>query len=61
MYNETQKYGLILRSMSANQLEKLQSNLLKEMRRRDSEQVKNDVLANSKALRLLRLSGKLTE
>jgi hypothetical protein len=61
MNNETQKYGLYLKNLSANQLEKLQSNLLKEMRQRDSEHVKGDVLANSKALRMLRVTGKLAE
>ena len=57
--NDTQEYRDFLKNLSTEEIDKLQSNLLKEMRRRDSDHVKGDVLANSKALRLLRSSGKL--
>jgi len=53
-YNETQKYGTYLRKLSTEEIDKLLSSLLQEMRRRDSEHVKGDVLANSKALYKLR-------
>ena len=48
--SETQKYGLFLRKMTSEDLEKLLSTVLKEMRRRDSDQVKGDVVARTKAL-----------
>jgi len=56
--SDTQKFVVFLRSLTTDQLDKLQSNLLNEMRQRDSEQVKGDVLANSKALGLLRSRSK---
>jgi hypothetical protein len=58
-HNETQKYGTSLKEMSMERLEKLLSNVLHEMRRRDSEYVKGDVLAKTKALWMLRSSGKV--
>lgn len=48
--NETQKYTLFLKRLSCDELEKLLSTVLKEMRRRDSEKVGNDVVARTKAL-----------
>jgi hypothetical protein len=47
---ETQKYALFLKKLNSEELEKLLSNVLKEMRRRDSEKVGNDVVARTKAL-----------
>jgi hypothetical protein len=52
-YNETQKYGTYLRKLSTEEIDKLLSSLLQEMRRRDSDHVKGDVVANSKALHKL--------
>ena len=53
-YNETQKYGTYLRKLSTEEIDKLLSSLLNEMRRRDSERVTGDVLARSQALRKMR-------
>ena len=53
-YNDNQKYGTYLRKLSTEEIERLLSSLLQEMRRRDSERVTGDVLANSKALHKLR-------
>jgi len=53
-YNETQKYGTYLRKLSTEEIEKLLSSLLNEMRRRDSDRVTGDVLARSQALRKMR-------
>jgi hypothetical protein len=54
--SESQKYGPYLKKLSTEEIEKLLSSVLQEMRRRDSERVKGDVVANSRALRKLRLS-----
>ena len=54
--SETQKYGTYLKKLSIEEIEKLLSCVLQEMRRRDSERVKGDVVANSKALRKMRPS-----
>ena len=48
--SDIQKYGLFLKSLKNEEVEELLSALLKEMRRRDSDHVKHDLLANSKAL-----------
>ncbi len=48
--NDTQKYGIYLRKLSTDEIERLLSSVLHEMRRRDSETMKNDVMATSKAL-----------
>jgi len=58
-HNDTQKYGSALKALSTERLERVLSNLLQEMRRRDSQHIKDDVLASSKALRMLRSTGKL--
>ena len=59
--NDTQEYGAFLRAQSTARLESLLSKLLREMRNRDSEHMKNDAITTSKALRSLRTpSGKLT-
>ncbi len=52
--NGTQKYGTYLKKLSTDEIEKLLSSVLQEMRRRDSDRVKGDVVANSSALRNLR-------
>ena len=57
--NDTQKYGAFLRSQSTERLEGLLSKLLREMRTRDSEHMKNDAITTSKALRSLRSSQKI--
>jgi hypothetical protein len=49
-HSETQKYGLFLKRLNTVQMEKLLSTVLKELRRRDSDNVKSDVLAKTKAL-----------
>jgi len=51
---ETQEYGLTLKNFKTIELEKLLSTVLKEMRRRDSDHMKGDVMANSKALGKIR-------
>ncbi|MCE0521643.1 MAG: hypothetical protein LV480_01885 [Methylacidiphilales bacterium] len=58
--NETQKYGIILKTMSTRKLESLLSNVLREMRQRDSEHFKGDAITASRSLRSLRSSGKLS-
>jgi len=58
-HNDTVEYRRFLKSLSADQIDKLQSNLLKEMRRRDSDHIKGDVVANSQSLRMLRATNKL--
>jgi hypothetical protein len=47
---ETQECRPSLRNFSTIELEKLLSTILKEMRRRDSDHIKGDVMAISKAL-----------
>jgi hypothetical protein len=59
MNNDTHKYGAYLKEMPTRKLESLLSNVLHEMRRRDSEHIKGDAITTSRALRSLRLSGKL--
>jgi hypothetical protein len=51
--------GFSLKRLSTEQLEELLSSLLVEMRRRDSEQVRGDVVTSSQALGTMRRSGKL--
>jgi hypothetical protein len=57
--NNSPKNEPSLKDLTNEQVEKLLSRILNEMRRRDSERVTGDVLASSKALRALRSSGKL--
>jgi hypothetical protein len=52
--SEAPKYGTYLKGLSTEEIEKLLSSVLQEMRRRDSERVKGDVVANSRALRKFR-------
>jgi hypothetical protein len=49
-HSETQKYGLFLKKLTSDELEKLLSNVLREMRRRDTDKVGGDVVARTKAL-----------
>ncbi len=51
---EIQEYGDFLKKLSTEQIDKLLATILKEMRGRDSDRVRGDVVANSKALRKLR-------
>lgn len=54
---ETQKYGLFLKNLSMAELEKLLSTILREMRKRDSDHMKGDVVANTKSLWTMRNPG----
>jgi hypothetical protein len=56
MPSVNQKYGTYLKGLSNEEIEKLLSSVLQEMRRRDSERVTGDVVANSRALRRMRPS-----
>ena len=49
-HSETQKYSLFLKRLTSDELEKLLSNVLKELRKRDIDKVGNDVVARTKAL-----------
>jgi len=51
---KTQKYGLFLKRLSDGELEELLSTVLAEMRRRDADHIKGDVMTNSKALGTLK-------
>jgi hypothetical protein len=59
--NDSHKQVAYLKELSTIRLERLLSDLLHEMRRRDSEQVKGDVLAKSKALWMLKSSDQAAE
>jgi hypothetical protein len=48
-----------LQYVSTDKLEALFSNVLKEMRRRDSKSMAGDVITKSQSLRLLRVTDKL--
>jgi hypothetical protein len=54
--SDTEKYTLFLKKLSTEQIDKLLATLLRELRRRDSDHVSGDVVANTKALRRLRTS-----
>ncbi len=56
--DETQKYAF-LKAFKTEQLDTLMSSILHEMRRRDSDHVKRDVMDSSRSLRSLRSSSKL--
>lgn len=51
---ETQKFGPYLKKLNTSELEKVLATVLREMRRRDSDRVKGDVMAKSKALWTMR-------
>ena len=57
--NETQKYGFPLKQLPDKELDKLLANVLQEMRRRDSDHVKGDVINGTQNLRKLRGTSKL--
>ncbi len=54
--SEAQRLGPNLKRLSNDEIDGLLSSILQEMRRRDSEHVRGDVVASSKALRRLRSS-----
>ena len=58
-HNETQKYTIALKHFKTVALDKLMASVLHEMRRRDSDHVKGDVIDGTQTLRKLRNSGKL--
>jgi hypothetical protein len=58
-HNETQKYTIALKQFKTMALDKLMASVMREMRRRDSDHVKGDVIDGTKTLRMLRASGKL--
>jgi len=55
--SETPEPRISLKNLTADELEKLLSTILKEMRRRDSDQIKGDFMACSQALGRLRDPG----
>lgn len=57
--NDTQMYGISLKELDTKSLDKLMSNVLREMRNRDSNHVKKDVIESTQTLSKLRGSGKL--
>jgi hypothetical protein len=57
--NETQKFGFSLKKLENEELDDLMASVLREMRRRDSDHVKGDVINGTNTLRRLRRSGKL--
>ena len=56
---ETHQLGFSLKQLETIELDKLMSSVLHEMRRRDSDHVKGDVITGTNTLRKLRISGKL--
>ena len=60
MKNEdTQKYGFALKNLETKELDNLMASVLREMRRRDSEQIKHDVITGTHELRKLRRTDRL--
>jgi hypothetical protein len=60
MNDETnQDYASMLKGFSTERLEGLLPFLLKELRNRDSNHIKEDAITTSRALRALRGTGKL--
>lgn len=57
--DEPKDYASILKAFSTERLEVLLPELLKELRARDSNHMKGDAISTSRALRLLRNTGKL--
>jgi hypothetical protein len=57
--HETQKYGHSLKQMEDKELDRLLASVLQEMRRRDSDHVKGDVINGTQQLRKLRGTSKL--
>jgi hypothetical protein len=52
-HSDSSKYTVVLKKLSTQQLDKLMSRVMQEMRRRDSDHVKGDVMASTQALRTL--------
>jgi hypothetical protein len=59
MHDDIEKYGFSLKTMDTVELDKLMSRVMHEMRRRDSDHVRGDVVSSSQALRKLRSTDKL--
>jgi hypothetical protein len=57
--NETQKYGFSLRRLDNEELDDLMASVMREMRRRDSEHVKGDIINGTHKLGKLRRTGRL--
>jgi hypothetical protein len=57
--NETPKFGFSLKALETVELDELMANLLREMRRRDSDHVKGDVITGTHKLGKLRPTTKL--
>jgi len=58
---ESQPDGISIQQLKTTELEQLMSKVLREMRCRDSDHVKGDVITGTHSLRKLRISGELTE
>ncbi len=58
--HETQQFGHSLKKMEDKELDRLLASVLQEMRRRDSDHVKGDVINGTQQLRKLRGTGKLS-
>ena len=57
--DETQKYGFSLKKLETKELDDLMASVLREMRRRDSDRMKSDVITGTHELRKLRRTGQL--
>lgn len=57
--DETQKFGFSLRSLETTELDNLMASVMREMRRRDSEHVKGDVISGTHKLGKLRRTDKI--
>ena len=58
--HDTQELGHSLKKMTDKDLDRLLAHVLQEMRRRDSDHVKGDVINGTQQLRRLRGTGKLS-
>lgn len=57
--HETEKYGFSLKDLDTKELDDLMASVLREMRRRDSHHLKNDVITGTHKLGKLRRTGRL--
>jgi hypothetical protein len=57
--HETQKYGFSLKDLETKDLDDLMASVMREMRRRDSDHVKGDVINGTHKLGKLRRTGRL--
>ena len=55
-HSDTQKYGHYLKQLTTQEIEKLLACVLHEMRRRDSDRLKGDVMHTSKLLGRIRVA-----